>query len=68
MKNFNDTAADSLVAMSGITAITHFATKIQPLISAGAGLVAIMSGLLACVYYVIKIWQRVKRNKGTREN
>lgn len=61
MRNLNDTAADSLVAMTGITAITHYATKIQPLISAAAGTVAIMSGILACIYHIIKIWQRVKK-------
>ena len=61
MKNLNDTAADSLAAVSGISAIAHFATEIQPLISASAGIVAIISGLLASIYYIIKIWQRIKR-------
>ena len=61
MKNFNDTAADSLAAVSGISAIAHFATEIQPLISASAGIVAIISGLLASIYYVIKIWQRLRK-------
>ena len=60
MKNLNDTAADSLAAVSGISAIAHFATEIQPLISASAGIVAIISGLLASIYYLIKIWQRIK--------
>ena len=61
MKNLNDTAADSLAAVSGISAIAHFATEIQPLISASAGIVAIISGLLASIYYLIKIWQRIKK-------
>ncbi len=33
MKNFNDSAADSLAAVSGISAVAHFATEIQPIIS-----------------------------------
>lgn len=61
MRQFNDTAADSLAAVSGISAIAHFATEIQPLISASAGIVAIISGLLASIYYVIKIWQRLRK-------
>jgi hypothetical protein len=60
MKNLNDTAADSLAAISGISAIAHFATEIQPIISACAGLVAILSGTLAAIYYILKIWQRIK--------
>ena len=63
MKNLNDTAADSLAAVSGISAIAHFATEIQPIISASAGIVAIISGVLASVYYIVKIWQRL-RHKG----
>lgn len=64
MKQFNDTAADSLAAVSGISAIAHFATEIQPLISASAGIVAIISGLLASIYYIVKIWQRLKHKQG----
>lgn len=60
MKNFNDSAADSLAAVSGISAVAHFATEIQPIISASAGIVAIVSGLLASIYYIVKIWQRLK--------
>ena len=64
MKSFNDTAADSLAAVSGISAIAHFATEIQPIISASAGLVAIISGTLASIYYIVKIWQRLKHKQG----
>lgn len=64
VKQFNDTAADSLAAISGISAIAHFATEIQPIISASAGLVAIVSGILASIYYLIKIWQRLRHKQG----
>jgi hypothetical protein len=60
MNKFNDSAADSLAAVSGVSAVAHFATEIQPIISASAGIVAIVSGLLASVYYIVKIWQRLK--------
>jgi hypothetical protein len=60
MNKFNDSAADSLAAVSGISAVAHFATEIQPIISASAGIVAIVSGLLASIYYIVKIWQRLK--------
>ena len=60
MNKFNDSAADSLAAVSGFSAVAHFATEIQPIISASAGIVAIVSGLLASIYYIVKIWQRLK--------
>jgi hypothetical protein len=60
MNKFNDSAADSLAAVSGVSAVAHFATEIQPIISASAGIVAIVSGLLASIYYIVKIWQRLK--------
>lgn len=60
MNKFNDSAADSLAAVSGISAVAHFATEIQPIISASAGIVAIVSGLLASIYHIVKIWQRLK--------
>ena len=60
MNKFNDSAADSLAAVSGISAVAHFATEIQPIISASAGIVAIVSGILAGIYHLIKIWQRLK--------
>ena len=60
MNKFNDSAADSLAAVSGISAVAHFATEIQPIISASAGIVAIVSGTLAAIYHIIKIWQRLK--------
>lgn len=60
MNKFNDSAADSLAAISGVSAVAHFATEIQPIISASAGIVAIVSGLLASIYYIVKIWQRLK--------
>lgn len=60
MNKLNDSAADSLAAVSGISAVAHFATEIQPIISASAGIVAIVSGTLAAIYHIIKIWQRLK--------
>lgn len=60
MNKFNDSAADSLAAVSGVSAVAHFATEIQPIISASAGIVAIVSGILAGIYHIIKIWQRLK--------
>lgn len=64
MNKFNDSAADSLAAVSGVSAVAHFATEIQPIISASAGIVAIVSGILAGIYHIIKIWQRLKDKHG----
>lgn len=64
MKHFDDTAADSLAVVSGLSAVAHFATSVQPIISAMAGIVAIISGVLASIYYIIKIWQRLRHKQG----
>lgn len=54
MKHFNDTAADTLAATSLISWLAHLSTTLQPIISAFAGLVAIVSGLFAIRYYYLK--------------
>jgi len=56
MKNFNDSIADSLTVLSGTGAFIHYVTIWQPVISAIAGLIAIISGTLAALYYIKKIW------------
>ena len=56
MKNINDSIADTLTVVSGTSALAHLATTYQPIISAVAGLIAIVSGLLAIWYYSKKIW------------
>jgi hypothetical protein len=54
MKNFNDTAADSSSIISVVSAFASISTTAQPIISALAGLVAIISGLFAIRYYIKK--------------
>lgn len=60
MRSFDDTSADGLTAVSGISAIAHFATEIQPIISATAGAVAILSGIMAFIYHLVKTWKKIK--------
>jgi hypothetical protein len=60
MRAFNDSAADNLAAVSGISAVAHFATEIQPIISATAGSVAILSGIMAFIYHLVKTWKKIK--------
>ena len=54
MKLKNDIIGDSLTATSFITTIVHYATELQPLVSFTAGLVAIISGIMAIRYYWVK--------------
>lgn len=54
MKHLNDTTADTLTAISSISTLAHMATSFQPLISALAGIIAILSGAAAFWYYVKK--------------
>ena len=54
MKTLNDTTADTLTAISSISTLAHMATSFQPLISALAGIIAILSGGAAFWYYIKK--------------
>lgn len=54
MKSLNDSTADVLTAVSSISAIAHMATTYQPIISALAGIIAILSGAAAFWYYIKK--------------
>lgn len=54
MSKFTDSTADSLTAVSGLSAVAHLATQWQPIISFIAGCVAILSGCVAIWYYLKK--------------
>jgi uncharacterized membrane protein len=56
MKNFdNDTTAAIATAISGSSAVLHFANTWQPLFALVLALVGIVSGLFAIRYYAKKI-------------
>ena len=56
MKNFdNDTTAAIATAISGSSAILHFANTWQPVFSLLLALVGIVSGIFAIRYYAKKI-------------
>jgi hypothetical protein len=54
MKNLNDTSADGLATTSIISFLASLSTQFQPIITAFAGLIAIVSGLFAIRYYYLK--------------
>jgi len=47
-----DTAANTLTTITGVAAVASFATAWQPIISLVVGLIGIVSGILASIYYV----------------
>jgi len=56
MKHFqNDTTAAIATAISGSSAIITFAQIYQPLVTFGVGLLGIISGILAIIYWAKKI-------------
>jgi len=56
MKQFqNDTTAAIATAISGSSAIITFAQIYQPLVTFGVGLLGIISGILAIIYWAKKI-------------
>ena len=56
MKQFqNDTTAAIATAISGSSAVVTFAEIYQPLVTFGVGILGIISGILAIVYWVKKI-------------
>jgi hypothetical protein len=56
----NDTTAAIATGISGMTWLAHKAVEIQSIVSVAAGFVAILSGLMAFIYHLIKTWQRLK--------
>jgi len=52
--NLNDTEAEGAITATMISAITHYATLFQPLVSFAAGIMAIISACFAIRYYYLK--------------
>jgi hypothetical protein len=59
MKNLNDTTAAIATAITGSSAIITFAQIYQPLVTFGVGILGIISGILAVIYWSKKI-NRIK--------
>jgi hypothetical protein len=59
MKNFNDTTAAIATAITGSSAVITFAQIYQPLVTFGVGVLGIISGVLAVIYWAKKI-NRIK--------
>ena len=55
MKNFNDTTAAIATAISGSSAVITFTQTYQPLLTFVVGIVGLISGLFAIVYWMKKI-------------
>lgn len=47
-----DSAANTLTTVTGVAAVASFATAWQPIVSLAVGVIGIVSGVLASVYYV----------------
>jgi hypothetical protein len=54
-QEIHDSIAAVGASTSVVTAIASKATEFQPIISAGSGLIAIITGLFAIIYYMKKI-------------
>jgi hypothetical protein len=59
VKNLNDTTAAIATAITGSSAVITFAQIYQPLVTFGVGILGIISGVLAVVYWAKKI-NRIK--------
>jgi hypothetical protein len=55
MKNINDTTAAIATGITGGSAVITFTQTYQPLVTFGVGILGIISGILAIVYYNKKI-------------
>lgn len=51
----NDTTAAIATAISGSAAIIHFTQKWGPVLSFCVGVISLITGILAAIYYVKKI-------------
>lgn len=54
MKNLNDTAAEGIITATLISAIAHYATLLQPLLSFCVGVMSLISAIFAIRYYYLK--------------
>ena len=61
MKHEHLDTATGLVTTSMVGAVAHYATLHQPIISALAGSIAILSGIAGLIYYIIKIYKQFKK-------
>jgi hypothetical protein len=59
VKNLNDTTAAIATAITGSSAVITFAQIYQPLVTFGVGILGIISGILAVIYWSKKI-NRIK--------
>jgi hypothetical protein len=64
MKNlYNDTTASIATAISGSSAVITFAEIYQPIVTFGVGILGIVAGILAIVYWSKKINRVDGKNK-----
>lgn len=54
MKHFNDTASEAVITATLISAITHYATLLQPILSFCVGVMSLISAFFAIRYYYLK--------------
>jgi len=54
MKHYNDTAAEGIITATLISAITHYATLLQPILSFCVGIMSLISAIFAIRYYYLK--------------
>jgi hypothetical protein len=54
MKNLNDTASEAVITATLISAITHYATLLQPILSFCVGVMSLISAFFAIRYYYLK--------------
>ena len=55
MKHLNDTTATMATAISGSSAVVTFSQIYTPFVTFGVGILGIVSGILAIIYWVKKI-------------
>jgi hypothetical protein len=54
MKHFNDTIAEGVITATMISAVTHYATLFQPILSFCVGFMSLISAAFAIRYYYLK--------------
>jgi hypothetical protein len=54
MRQFNDTVAEGIITATLISAVTHYATLLQPILSFFVGIMSLISAVFAIRYYYLK--------------
>lgn len=59
----SDTVGLFSLGACGLSTLCTFAQNVEPIINLAASAIAVVSGIIGGVYYLIKLWDRIKKGR-----